>query len=237
MPPLCLSRVCHRSSASGLHRRPSSSLMVPSWLSPLVLTLGLPLCALSGVHFVSPCPPLAPLPLTCIGSHLCRPWCYSAHLNGCRRLPPMVCLPSSSTVGPCDRRASARVDHQHVGLQLGRHLAGRGQLAGAILSAALRWLQHLRVLLLWSHCVVWTLPVGDLFDTIHPSCSSLCHCKQCSDSAIPSVCAGMTLLYRHAHIHNQAFDCRLPTYMNSSPFHPFFHFLLTWPASLSSFLS
>jgi hypothetical protein len=119
-----------RSSASDVHRRPSSSLMVPSWPSPSVLTLGHPCHALSRVRFIGPCPSLTPMPLTCVGSHLSRPWCRRARHNG--RHPsssPMVHLLSSSMISPCDGHASARVDHQHVSMRLGRRHVRHGQLA------------------------------------------------------------------------------------------------------------
>jgi hypothetical protein len=116
--------------------------MVSSWPSPSVLTLGCPCHALSRVCFISPCPPLAPLPPPCIGTCLTHPWCHRARHSGrSLSLPLMARLPSSSRVA-CAHR-----------------------------------LQHLHVLLLQSHGVVGTLPVGDLFGTIHPSFSSRCNCK------------------------------------------------------------
>jgi hypothetical protein len=125
-------------------------------LNTSVLTLGRPRHALSRVRFIGPCPPLAPLPLTCISDRHSHPWCKRARRNGRRPFSSlMVHLPSSSMVGPCDGRASARVDHQRVGVRLGRcHMRHRRR-----------------------YRVVGTLPVGDNSSTIHPSFSSRRHCK------------------------------------------------------------
>jgi hypothetical protein len=118
------------SSASSVRRHPSSSLMVSLQPSPSVLILGHPHRALSRFHFISPCPSLAPLPLPCIGARLTRPWCPRAHHSGrCPSSSSMVPLSSSSTVGFCNRHAPAWVDHQRLGVRLGRHHMQHVQLA------------------------------------------------------------------------------------------------------------
>jgi hypothetical protein len=129
-PPLCFPMSAARSSAFVVHRWPSSSLMVSSRSSPLVLILGCPRRALSRVRFVSPCPPLAPLPPPCVGAYLTRPWCPRAHRSGrCTSSSLMVPLPSSSMVGFCDGRALVRADNQRLNVRLGWHHVWRVQLA------------------------------------------------------------------------------------------------------------
>jgi hypothetical protein len=102
-----VSGACSSASASSVRRRTSSSLMVPLRPSPSVLILRRPTSfhghVLSRVCCVGSCPPLAPLPLTCISGHLSRPWCPRARRSGRRPSSlPMVWLPSSSIVCPCD---------------------------------------------------------------------------------------------------------------------------------------
>jgi hypothetical protein len=148
-----------------VRQRLSSSLMVPSRASPSVLTLVLPGRALSRVCFISPCPPLTPLPLMCTGSRLSRLWSPRTCRNGRRpSSSPMVRLPSSSTCDACNLQGRQRAPTSVT-------------IAGAISSATLDRLQHLWVLLLRSHRVVEILPVGDLSDTIHPFFSSHHNCK------------------------------------------------------------
>jgi hypothetical protein len=81
-------------------RRPSSSQMLSLRSSPSVLTLGCPHRALSRVHFVRSCLPLAPLPLPYVGTRLPLSCCRRPHHSGrCPFSSPMAPALSSSAVG------------------------------------------------------------------------------------------------------------------------------------------
>jgi hypothetical protein len=95
--------------------------MLSLWSSPSVLTLGCPHRALSRVHFVRPCLPLAPLPLPYVGTRLPLSCCRRPHHSGrCPFSSPMAPALSSSAVGFSDGRALARANHHRLAVRLGR---------------------------------------------------------------------------------------------------------------------